>query len=82
MTPYKFICKSNIYIFFFLILIEVVESKLYVGSFKYPVNIYLFKLNNSHDRTSCGMYSVLAIKTPERRHSLYSDVFIANFEHI
>ena len=60
----------------------MVQLELYVGSFKYPANICLFKLNNRHVRTSCGMYSVLVIKTTEQRHSRRSGVFIVNFELI
>ena len=58
LTSYEFICKSNIYIFiffFFFSFIEIFQLELYVGSFKYPANIYLFKLNNRHARARCGM---------------------------
>ena len=80
---YEFICKSNIYIFrFFFSFIKIVLLELYVGPFKYPANIYLFKLNNRHARPRCGMYSVLVIKTTERCHSRRSGVFIINFEYI
>ena len=34
----------------------------------YPVNIYLFKLNNRNSRKRCEMCSKLTIKTPERHH--------------
>ena len=53
-----------------------------VGSFKYPGNIYLFKLNNKHPRTRSKMYSTLVIKTIEQRQSRRSTIFIVNFEHI
>ena len=43
---------------------EIVQLEIYVGSFKYPANIYLLKLNR-HARTSCGMYSAFSNKTPE-----------------
>ena len=84
LTSYEFICKSNIYIFhfYFFSFIEIVQLELYVGSFKYPANIYLFTLNNSHARTRCGMYSALVIKATERRHSRRRGVYILNFEHI
>ena len=79
LTSCEFICKSNIYIFhFFNSFLEIVHLELYFGSFKYPANIYLFKLNNRHARTRCGMYSALVTKTSSRR----SGVFIGNFERI
>ena len=53
-----------------------------VGSFKYPGNIYLFKLKNKHPRTRSKMYSTLVIKTIEQRQSRRSTIFIVNFEHI
>ena len=46
-------------------------------TYRYPANIYLFKVNYGNTRKRCEICSKLAIKTPERRH-----VFIANFEHI
>ena len=83
LKPYEFICKSSFYIFhIFFDLIEIAQLELYAGSFKYPANIYLFKPNNRHARTRCGMYSELVTITPERRHSRRSGVFIFNFEHI
>ena len=68
---YKFICKSNIYkfyfIFFFFSFIGIFQLELYVIiPFKYPANIYLLKLNNRHARKRCGMYSALVVKTPEK----------------
>ena len=33
----------------------------------FPVNIYLFKVNNRSTRKRCEICSKLAIKTPERR---------------
>ena len=83
LTSYEFICRSNIYIYIYIFsIIEIVHLELYVELFKYPANIYLFKLNKRHVRTKCGMYSILVIKTTERRHSRRSGVFIVNFEHI
>ena len=80
---YKLICKSKIYIVhIFFSFKEIVQLKLYVGSFKCPPNIYLFKLNNRNTRTRCGMYPALVIKTPDRRNSRRSSVFIVNFEHM
>ena len=37
-------------------LIEIFQLEFYVGSFKYPANIYLLKLNNRHAGTRCVMY--------------------------
>ena len=70
-----------IYFIYFFGFIEIVQLELYVASFKYPANFYSFKPDNRHARTRCGMYSALAIKTTERRHSRRSGVFIVNFEH-
>ena len=61
---------------------EIAQLEFYVGSFKYPANIYLLKPNNRHARTSCGMYSALVIKTTERCHSRCSSVTVVNFERI
>ena len=47
----------------------------------YPVNIYLFKVNNKNNRKRCEICSKLTIKTTER-HWRRSDVFIVNSEHI
>ena len=49
---------------------------------KYPVNIYLFKINNRNTRKRCQKCLKLTIKTPERRHWYHFGVFIVNFEHI
>ena len=65
--------------FIFFSFIEIVQLKLYVGSFRYPTNIYLFKTNFRHAGTKCGMCSSLVIKTPERR---CSGVFIVIFERL
>ena len=46
----------------------------------YPVNIYLFKVNNINSRKGCEVCSKLAIKTPERRQWRRSGIFI--FEQI
>ena len=43
-----------------------------------PVGIKLLKVNNRNTRTRCEIYSMLTIKTPERR----SGVFNVNLEHI
>ena len=50
--------------------------------FQFPAGNYMFKVNNRNTRTRCEICSKLAIKIPERRHWLRSDVFIVNFEHI
>ena len=71
-----------LYISYFFSFIEIVQLELYVGSFKYPANIYLFELNNRHIRTKCIMYPALVIKTPERCNSRRSSAFIVNFEHM
>ena len=42
-------------------LFQVTLSKLF------PVNIYLFKVNNRRTRKMCEICSKLTIKTPERR---------------
>ena len=49
---------------------------------KYPVNIYLLKINNRNTRKRCQKCLKLTIKTPERRHWYRFGVFIVNFEHI
>ena len=49
---------------------------------KYPVGIYLLKVNNRNTRTRSAICSKLTIKTPERRQWSRSGVFIVNFEHI
>ena len=49
------------YEFTFFSFAEIVQLEIYVGSIKYPPNIYLLKLNR-HARTSCGMYSALVIR--------------------
>ena len=49
------------YKFTFFSFAEIVQLEIYVGSIKYPANIYLLKLNR-HARTSCGMYSALVIR--------------------
>ena len=48
-------------------------------SWTYPTNIYLLKVHNRNTRKKC---SKLTIKTPERRQSRRSGVFVVNFEHI
>ena len=46
-------------------IIEIFQSEFYIGSFKYPANIYLLKRSNRQARTRCVMYSALVIKTLE-----------------
>ena len=67
LASYESICKSNIYIFhiFFWFYRDC------------PVRIICCIIQMPR----CGMYSALAIKTTERRHSRRSGVFIVNFEH-
>ena len=47
----------------------------------YPANIYLLKVNNRNARKRYEMCSKLTIKTPARRQSRRSGVFIVNLEH-
>ena len=47
-----------------------------------PANNYRFKVNNKITRTGCKRCSKSTTKTPERRQSRGSSVFIVNFEHI
>ena len=56
-------------------LFQVALSKLF------PVNIYLFSVNNTNSRKMCEICSKLTIKTPERRQWHRCGVFIVNFEH-
>ena len=37
---------------------------------KFPVAIYMFKVNNRSTRARCEICSKLTIKTPERRHGV------------
>ena len=48
----------------------------------FPANIYLIKVINRNTIKRCGICLKVTIKTPERRHSYLSSVFIVNFEHI
>ena len=48
----------------------------------FPLNIYLFKVNNRNTRKRWKICSKLTIKTPERCHWRHSGIFIVNFEHI
>ena len=48
----------------------------------YPVDNYMFKVNNRKTRTRWEIFSKLAIKTPEQRQWRCSGVFIVNFEHV
>ena len=59
------------------ILVEFIFHK-----FVYLVGIYLLKVNNRNTRTRCEICTKLTIKTPERRQSLRSGIFIVNFIHI
>ena len=45
-------------------------------------SISWFPGNNRNTRKGYEIYSILTIKTPERRHCRRSGGFIANFEHI
>ena len=45
-------------------------------------NIYLFKINNINTRKRGEICSKLTLRTPERRLSRRSGVFIVNFEYI
>ena len=58
---------------FFIVLYNIQEY--------YPVDIYMFKVNNRNTRTRCEIYSKLTIKTPQPRWRR-SGVYIVNFEHI
>ena len=49
---------------------------------KFPVGIYLLKVNNKNTRTRCEICTKLTIKAPERRQWRRSGVFIINFVHI
>ena len=42
----------------------------------------MLKINSRNTRTRCEISSELTIKTPERRQSHRSGIFIVNFEHI
>ena len=57
-------------------------QKVVILSGHYPVNIYLFKVNNGNTWTIHEIFSKLTIKTPEWRHWRRSGVFIVKFEHI
>ena len=46
----------------------------------FPAGIYLLKVNNGNNRTSCEICSKLTIKITERRHWRRSGIFIVNFE--
>ena len=48
----------------------------------YPDGIYLFRLNNENNIIMSGIFSMLVIKTPERRQWRRSGVLIVNFELI
>ena len=50
--------------------------------YTFQVNIYLLKGINRNTRRRQEKYSILKIKTPERRHWRRSGVFIVNSEHI
>ena len=47
---------------------------------RYPVSIYLFRVNYWNTRTMREIGSKLTIKTPERGQWRRSGIFIANFE--
>ena len=48
----------------------------------FPAGIYLLKVNNGNNRTSCEICSKLTIKITERRHWRRSGIFIVNFEQL
>ena len=50
--------------------------------YKFPADIYLFKIDNENSRKVCEICSQLTIKAPERSQWRRSDVFIVNFQHI
>ena len=56
---------------------EIVQLELYVRSFNYLANIYVFKPNNRHARIRC--YSI-SNKDTRRRHSSRSGVFLIDFD--
>ena len=48
----------------------------------YPVNMYLFKVNNSNTRKRCDTYLKITIKARERCHRSLSGIFFVDFEII
>ena len=50
--------------------------------YKFPVGIYLVKVNIGNTRRMCEICSELTIKTPEQLQWRRSGVFIVNFEQI
>ena len=48
----------------------------------FPINIYLFKINNKISRRRSGMSSNLTLKTLETHHWRYFDIFNVNVEYI
>ena len=48
----------------------------------FPINIYLFKINNKISRKRSGMSSNLTLKTLETHHWRYFDIFNVNVEYI
>ena len=57
-------------------------SEMCIERKAFPVDIYMFKVNNRNTRTRCEICSKLTKKALERRHWRRSGVFIFNFEHI
>ena len=65
----------------FVLVHLILTSKTSIKTYNW-VNIYLFKFNNNNTRKRCEICLKLTIKTPERRPSPHSDIFIVNSEHI
>ena len=80
--------KENYKRFVFKVYVQIIQkteknvAQQYMSDYvTYPTNIDLFKVNNGNTRKSCGIFSKLTTKTPERRRRR-SGVFIVNFENI
>ena len=58
---------------------DLLPRKIYARITRFPVGIYLLKVNNRNTRTRCEICSKLTIKT---YFTLGSSVSIANFEHV
>ena len=56
--------------------------KILLNDYKYPVNIFLLKINNINTRKRCEICLKLTIKTPGRCHWRRSGVFNVTFEHV
>ena len=56
---------------------------IYLQNHNFPVNIYLFKVNNRNSRKSCEICSKLTIKAPEQPYfTPFSTVSIVDFEQV